>query len=96
VWREERANPRAWAYGFAAAVVPFVLLMGIGSLIARLPPSPYVFGLFLGRYLAAGVITGAIAHASRSRWRPWVYVLVAVAGYVAVGVLSTMGHQPTT
>lgn len=95
-WDEVRPNPRAWVYGFAAAVVPFVLLMAVGSIIARRTPTPYIFGLFFGRFLAAGVITGAIGYFSSSRWRPWLYVLVAVGSYVAVGVLSSLGQQSGT
>ena len=92
-FEEQRANPQAWLYGFGAALVPFLVLIVIGSVLARSAPSPYVFGLFFGRFVAAGLITGAIGYFSSARWRPWLYVLIAVGSYVAVGVLSSLGKQ---
>ena len=92
-WREERANPRAFAYAFASAGALLVVLLAIGSVLARTLPNPEVIGEILARCAVAGLVTGIIALVTTRRWGAWLYPLVVLGVSLALVALTTAGRQ---
>ncbi len=72
-----------------AAAFCFVFLL-IGSLIVGSPSSPEVAGLFLPRWLVAGLIAGAIGWSTRSRWPIWLFPMIVFGFGLMLGFVTTI------
>lgn len=92
LWIQERANPRAWLYAFAAAgalyaVLLVVVLVAVGGRI-----NPETAGAFFAVFAIAAVITGAIGWTRPRRWGWWMYPLLVLAFFAALRLISVLGQ----